>query len=441
MAAPSLTYTLTNGTSADASQVMQNYNDLLNGYIDGTKDLTFNDLTANGDVTIGSASGDDLVVNASLASSIPVKTDGAYDVGGVSTGLRYIYFGDGSGDTARVAAPTLGSDINLELPSSAGQLALRTEALAPLNIGLANATTTNANDSIKIQGAAATLSATNPLYIALPVVSSPGTYARFTATADVTLNLTGAHGGRGTYGDFTDIVWSVYAINDNGTLKWGVSQRPNLRSIVDTSTSTTQTSVNAYAKMLVNSALSAGTWPCVQVGYFLADFDDTGGAAEDLWAVQTGAGEIVVGQPVPDPSGECIVTTGAGHGSTNTRIRRIETSEVNTDKAVLPTHSATNGSSFTALEDGTYSISYTDRRTTSSEDIGISVNSNQLTTDIVSITATHRKAVHTTVADSYGTVVATVRMSSGDIARPHTNGNATTTAAYTRFSMRKVAHA
>ena len=54
--------------------------------------------------------------------------------------------------------------------------------------------------------------------------------------------------------------------------------------------------------MLVNSALSAGTWPCREVGWFLGDFDDTGGAHEDLWAVQTAAGEINVGVPVPDPT-------------------------------------------------------------------------------------------------------------------------------------------
>ncbi len=45
MAAPSLTYSLANGNTADATQVMQNYNDLLNGITDGTKDLSVNALT------------------------------------------------------------------------------------------------------------------------------------------------------------------------------------------------------------------------------------------------------------------------------------------------------------------------------------------------------------------------------------------------------------
>lgn len=175
--------------------------------------------------------------------------------------------------------------------------ALLPDAIA--NLGLANATTTNAADSIKIQGAAAALSATNILRLTLPTVSSPGRVTAFSATADVTINLTGAHWGMGTKGDFTDRILRVYAINDNGSLKWGVSNEGGKRSILDTNSHTTATSCTTQVKMLVNSALSAGTWPCREVGWFLADFDDTGGAAEDLWTVQTGAGEIVVGRPAP----------------------------------------------------------------------------------------------------------------------------------------------
>lgn len=192
------------------------------------------------------------------------------------------------------------------------------EAKGAYNLGLANATTTNAADSINIQGSAAALSSTNPLYLNLPTVSSPGRVTRFSATADVTINITGAHWGLGTKGDFTDIILRVYAINDNGTLKWGVSNQGGKRSIVDTNSHTTATSCTTQVKMLVNSALSAGTWPCREVGWFLADFDDTGGAAEDLWAVQTAAGEIMVGVAAPvDSDWESCTMTCALTGGTN----------------------------------------------------------------------------------------------------------------------------
>lgn len=94
MAAISLTYTLSNGTTADASQVMQNFNDIVNGTSDGTKDFSISALTVagtatlNGNVNIGNASGDDLTITASLASTLAVKTDSTYSIG--STSLRLL---------------------------------------------------------------------------------------------------------------------------------------------------------------------------------------------------------------------------------------------------------------------------------------------------------------------------------------------------------------
>lgn len=164
------------------------------------------------------------------------------------------------------------------------------------NIGLVAATTTNANDSIKIQGATAALSSTNILTITMGSDVTAGLSEALTATADVTINLTGAHWGLGGNGDFTDVDLCVYAIND-GSLKWGVSNSANLISVTNTSTSTTATNINLQSEVLVNSSITAGTWPCRLVGHFKANFDDTGGAAEDLWAVQTGAGDIVIGIP------------------------------------------------------------------------------------------------------------------------------------------------
>ena len=101
MAAPSLTYTLANDATADADQVMQNFNDLLNGYTDGTKDLSIAALTVastatfNGSVVIGNASSDDFSLTASLASSIPIKTNNIYDIGSSTLGIRKLYFGNG----------------------------------------------------------------------------------------------------------------------------------------------------------------------------------------------------------------------------------------------------------------------------------------------------------------------------------------------------------
>jgi hypothetical protein len=110
MAAPSLTYTLTNGSTADATQVMQDLNDILNGVTDGTKDLSISALTCagtatfNGAVTLGNASGDDITITGSVASSIAIKTDDAFDIGSSSLRLNQVfaheYYGTKTNDSA-----------------------------------------------------------------------------------------------------------------------------------------------------------------------------------------------------------------------------------------------------------------------------------------------------------------------------------------------------
>jgi hypothetical protein len=139
MAAPTLTYTLTNGTTADASQVMQNFTDLLNGITDGSKDLSISALslagnfTANGTTnTIGNSSSDDLVVTASIASDLAVKTDATYGLGSSSKGYTGIYLGANS-QRVRIVPPSgLAASYSLTLPTTAG-----TAGHSPYNTGSA----------------------------------------------------------------------------------------------------------------------------------------------------------------------------------------------------------------------------------------------------------------------------------------------------------------
>lgn len=113
MPSPSVTYTLTNGTTADATQVMQNFTDILNAMSDGTKDFSIAALTVagtatlNGHVNLGNSSADDLTITASLAATLPIKTNTSYDIGGSTTGLRSAYFGGTSTFTGQVKAATL----------------------------------------------------------------------------------------------------------------------------------------------------------------------------------------------------------------------------------------------------------------------------------------------------------------------------------------------
>lgn len=108
MPAPSYTYTLANSTTADASQVMQNFNDILNGVSDGTKDLSINALTCagtatfNGNVTLGNATSDDLAATGRWASNLDPKTAATYDHGTSTQTWRALYLDNTATDGGAV---------------------------------------------------------------------------------------------------------------------------------------------------------------------------------------------------------------------------------------------------------------------------------------------------------------------------------------------------
>jgi hypothetical protein len=98
MAYPSVTYTFTNGTTASATEVNQNFTDLINGLSNGTKDLSISALTVagtatlNGAVNIGNATGDDVAVNGYITTAISPKTANSYDFGDATQTWRSGYF-------------------------------------------------------------------------------------------------------------------------------------------------------------------------------------------------------------------------------------------------------------------------------------------------------------------------------------------------------------
>lgn len=125
MAAPSVTYSFSNASTADATQVNQNFTDLINGASDGTKDYSINALTLastatlNGDINLGSSSSDLLTVNCSLNSDIPINTNTTFLFGAATKGLLGIYFGGGSTKTTKLVGGTLsGASQTLTLPNA-----------------------------------------------------------------------------------------------------------------------------------------------------------------------------------------------------------------------------------------------------------------------------------------------------------------------------------
>jgi hypothetical protein len=108
MAAPSVTNTFTNGTTADATEVNQNFTDVINGITDGTKDLTISAFTANGAatfngaVTLGNATGDDITITGRVASDIDPKTAATNTLGDATQTWRALYLDNTTTDSGTI---------------------------------------------------------------------------------------------------------------------------------------------------------------------------------------------------------------------------------------------------------------------------------------------------------------------------------------------------
>jgi len=118
------------------------------------------------------------------------------------------------------------------------------------------------------------------------------------------------------------------------------------------------------------------------------------------------------------------VDTTNGYGSTNTAIRRFTNTRLNQGSDITYADSATAGASFTINTTGVYGITYSDSFASASN-LGISLNSTQLSTSILSITVTNIVTLLQTNASGSGAVAATLYLTAGDVIRPHTTPNGT----------------
>lgn len=124
MASPSVTYTFANSTTADATQVNQNFTDIISGLTDGTKDLSISALTVagtatlNGNVSIGNSSSDTLTITAVLSSSLAMGTTFAYDFGSATVGVKSVYLGsnDSAAKSVRLIAGAVTTSYTATLP-------------------------------------------------------------------------------------------------------------------------------------------------------------------------------------------------------------------------------------------------------------------------------------------------------------------------------------
>lgn len=133
------------------------------------------------------------------------------------------------------------------------------------------------------------------------------------------------------------------------------------------------------------------------------------------------------------------LNTANGMGSTNTKIRRFTTAVSNYGTAITYADSAANGASFTINEDGVYAVTYNDASSTQM-DIGISLNSSQLTTSINSITITDAlvKGGTGSASSGPGSTSWCGVLNAGDIIRAHSDGQTSGNTAFCSFTITQV---
>jgi len=125
------------------------------------------------------------------------------------------------------------------------------------------------------------------------------------------------------------------------------------------------------------------------------------------------------------PQSMVQLNTANGYGSTNTVIRRYTNTVTNQGTDITYADSATLGATFTINTSGVYAVSSYESFTPANGIGGISLNSNQLTTSIASITIANRLAMFVQAAANIGATTSwTGYIAAGGVVRPHNDGSA-----------------
>lgn len=454
MASPSVTYTFANSTASDATQVNQNFTDLINALSDGTKDLSISAFTCagtatlNGHVNLGNSSSDDLTITASLASTLAIKTTNSYDIGSSTLGLRSAYFGANSQTVAIKGSASMSATWTLTLPVTAGTSRYRLEtdgagvtSWQPVrrsgtdaqNVGLAASVATNAL-TIALKGADGNdPSSTNPVDIVFrSSTSATGTETNRTCTAAASLVISSGS-TLGTVSAKAHWIY-VYALDNSGTIELAASLSRFDDGSIQSTTAEGGTGT-ADSDNLIYSTTARASVPIRLIGRIRSTQTVAG-----TWA--TTPSEVSVGAFTSGPYSEVFVTGGNGHGSTNTKIRRFVTTVVSRGKDITYADSGTNGGSFTINSDGIYAMTYTDISSSGAPHVGISLNSAELTTVVQSITNADRLLQVIPPQDRTGVACLTTRLRSGDVVRAHTDATTDATLdAQVNFRITKVSDA
>ena len=207
MAIPGITNTFVNTTVIDASAVNQNFTDLVNAFGDGTADATMGTLSLNGAlttagaVTLGNATGDDIIVTGRIAADFDPKTASTYDLGDATQLWKGLYTNDVFCDVGAVGTPShsFHTDTNTGMYSAgADTLNFATNGTVALSISSAQIATFAVAPVFSSGTASQTMELTAGKALTTVAITGTGSYVKsasptFTGTvAAAALTLTGA---------------------------------------------------------------------------------------------------------------------------------------------------------------------------------------------------------------------------------------------------------
>lgn len=438
MANPSITYTFTNGTAADATAVNTNFNDLINGLTDGTKDLSVFAITAasnvnfQGNVTLGNSSVDDITFNGALESNLPVGTNNSYDIGSSTLGLAGVYLGASGGFTTRLISGATASH-TLTLPPTSGSdgyvlrnIGSGTTYFHPLqtiggifNYSIACSVSGNAL-TISLKGADGNDPSTTNRVTAEFRNSTLATGTPSFASATSATSLVFSSGSTLGHKDGATDQIHVYLINNAGTLEVAGS---TTRMFDEASRYTTTAEGGAGGADSRTTLYSTSARTNVAVKYICTLYSTQ--ATAGTWASTP---SIIALSPSNRGSlqeiSEVQVTGIAGYGATGTRIFYFVTTDINVGTGVTFSNSSTNGASFTINEQGMYKMEFSHDYNAAGA-FGISLDASSLTASIATLANTEKLAVAvTSAADQHLQVSAEKRLYPGQIVRAHGNAGA-----------------
>ncbi len=291
-------------------------------------------------------------------------------------------------------------------------------ANSTLNLGLSVAMAANAVTIALKDAAGNDPSSTSPVRIPFRNATlTTGTPSFVNVTGSLSTVISSGSTGGAVSGAMARFY--IYAINNAGTIElaWAGANVFDENNVV---TTTAEGGAGGADSSIVMYSTTARTNVAFRyIGFYEATQVTAGTHA-------TAASKIgLFTDSIPKSTAVYQYDTTNGYGSTNTKIAKFTNNTTTSDPSTLLTvvNSATLGFSATANRPCRMSFHWTSNQA-AGDYAGISKNSNQLTTEVDTITKEHCLMFYFTSGSVMKTLTATVNLNAGDVVRPHTGGSA-----------------